>query len=197
MNQEVDVKEVEGSPEFENEVKKNKAVMLVAEVSEVPSIDRVIDVKRYNDVIKLFRVTAIVMRFINNINRSLHGNKVVYGKPITANELQISRAMWIKANQLKLKDTCEFNNVIKQLNIFEDEKGILRVKGRLNNANVPWETKAPIVLDKNHRLTYLLVLYYHLKVYHNGVKQTLNELRALYWFKPAIHDHFYVIKNDH
>ena len=85
--------------------------------------------------------------------------------------------------------------MVKQFDIFEDGVGVVRAKGRLQNANVPFETKAPIVLNKDHRLAYLLVMYCHHKVYHNGVKQTLNELRALYWFtrgrnfvKKILHD---------
>ena len=33
------------------------------------------------------------------------------------------------------------------------------------------------MLSRNHDLTNLLVLKCHEKVFHNGVKQTLNELR--------------------
>ena len=34
------------------------------------------------------------------------------------------------------------------------------------------------MLSRNHELNNLVVLRCHNKVYHNGVKQTLNELRA-------------------
>ena len=44
--------------------------------------------------------------------------------------------------------------MVKQFDIFEDGVGVVRAKGRLQNANVPFETKAPIVLNKDHRLAY-------------------------------------------
>ena len=37
------------------------------------------------------------------------------------------------------------------------------------------------MLSRNNNLAELLVLYYHLKVLHRGVKQTLTELRSKYW----------------
>ena len=50
---------------------------------EKNSIDSVIDINRYNDLLKLYRVTAYVLQFINNI-------KWVYeGKMVSA--LNISR----------------------------------------------------------------------------------------------------------
>ena len=41
--------------------------------------------------------------------------------------------------------------------------------------------KYPIYLDKNSSLTRLLILDFHDKVLHSGVKDTLNELRSAYW----------------
>ena len=51
----------------------------------------------------------------------------------------------------------------------------------MKNACLPEDTKAPIILSRNHRLAKLLVLYCHVKVYHRGVRQTLTEFRSIYW----------------
>ena len=39
----------------------------------------------------------------------------------------------------------------------------------------------PILLDKDHYLTRLIVTDAHVRVIHNGVKETLTELRSEYW----------------
>ena len=39
----------------------------------------------------------------------------------------------------------------------------------------------PILLLRDHPLTELLVLKAHARVFHNGVKETLTEVRAKYW----------------
>ena len=44
-----------------------------------------------------------------------------------------------------------------------------------------WHTIFPILLDKKHYLTTLVVMYAHQRVQHNGVKETLVEVRSKYW----------------
>ena len=45
----------------------------------------------------------------------------------------------------------------------------------------PLSAQTPILLDKNHPLTSLKVMDAHRHVMHNGVKETLTELRSSYW----------------
>ena len=47
--------------------------------------------------------------------------------------------------------------------------------------NIPFDTKAPIFIDRNHKLAEIIVYYCHLKVLHRGIKQTLSELRSVFW----------------
>jgi len=51
----------------------------------------------------------------------------------------------------------------------------------LTNATLPYSTKHPILLCKDHPLTALIVCKAHLRVMHDGVKETLTELRTQYW----------------
>jgi hypothetical protein len=49
------------------------------------------------------------------------------------------------------------------------------------NSNLPISAQTPILLDKNHHLTKLVVMDAHRHVMHNGVQETLAELRSSYW----------------
>ena len=60
-----------------------------------------------------------------------------------------------------------------QLNLFLDEKGLLRYGGRLQHADIPYATKYPLILPRNHTLTTLIMQDSHIRVCHNGVKETL------------------------
>ena len=51
----------------------------------------------------------------------------------------------------------------------------------MKNAKIPFDSKAPIMLGRNHKLTEILFLYSHYKVLHRGVKQTLTKFRQQYW----------------
>ena len=59
----------------------------------------------------------------------------------------------------------------------------IRLYSRLKNAKILFDNKAPIMLDRNHKLCLieLLILYLHHKVLHGGVKQTFNEFRQQDW----------------
>lgn len=69
----------------------------------------------------------------------------------------------------------------QQFGLFRDDSGIWRCGGRLSNAHLPFATKQPVFLDSHHHLTTLITIDAHDRVQHNGVGETLNELRAKYW----------------
>ena len=80
-----------------------------------------------------------------------------------------------------LKAARNFKQWTNQWNLFEDESCILRCRGRIANAELPYETKYPIIISKDHRLAELIVWDCHYKTMHRGTRQTLTELRANYW----------------
>ena len=67
------------------------------------------------------------------------------------------------------------------LGLFVDAKGIIRSRGRIAKANLPHEMKYPALLYSNHHVTELIVINCHVRVKHDGVKETLVELRTRYW----------------
>ena len=54
-------------------------------------------------------------------------------------------------------------------------------------ANLPEDVKHPIILYKAHHFTVLVVRECHTWVMHNGVKETLMELRSRYWVVQGRH----------
>ena len=51
----------------------------------------------------------------------------------------------------------------------------------VDNADVHYNTKHPILLLTHHHLTTSIARRAHERVLHNGVKETLNEIRVKYW----------------
>ncbi|XP_068151982.1 uncharacterized protein [Drosophila tropicalis] len=63
-----------------------------------------------------------------------------------------------------------------------DELGVLRIKGRIDRIEgVDMDTKRPIILPQKHRVTFLIVEYYHRKNYHLHNEIVVNEERQRYW----------------
>ena len=57
----------------------------------------------------------------------------------------------------------------------------MRCKGRLSNAELPYDTKYPIYIPKSSHLAKLIVIEAHDNVFHQKERATLTEVRSNYW----------------
>jgi len=92
--------------------------------------------------------------------------------------VQEAELLWMRSAQKTLSD---IKTLMKQFNLFKDDKGVWRCGGRLANTEIPYATKFPILLPKSHPIAALIVRQAHERVLHNGVKETLTEVRSKYW----------------
>eukprot|EP00794_Sanderia_malayensis_P007378 gene7378-biopygen5953 len=146
------------------------ATVVIATTEVKLGISCCMDPKRYNCGMKLFRVTAWVLRFINKIRRrSLEKHET-----LTVEEIKKAEEVWVKSVQQQHRPTAE---QINQLGLKEDRNGILRCFGRFQQQ----EDQQPIYVPKQHHLTSLLVIDSHRRVLHMGVATTLAELRSRFW----------------
>ena len=99
----------------------------------------------------------------------------IEGDILSACEINEAHTLWMKKMQRSLSEKREFKHWKLQSGLNRDEKYLWRCKGRLGKASIALMTKHPIMLDKNHHLTTLIILECHSKVMHNGVKETLTE----------------------
>lgn len=73
------------------------------------------------------------------------------------------------------------SNVLYSLNPMLVDS-VLRVGGRLANANLPYEAKHPAILPSQHHLTQLIISNCHAKeVGHLGTNATLNQVMKRFW----------------
>ena len=107
---------------------------------------------------RLLRVTAYIQRFAH----AAKGNPVDKSDlTLTAGEIQIALVYWIKVSQLPMSELAHFQQWSRQFELFLDESGIWR---RLGNADVPNVAKHPILLNRDHHLTTLIVRDCHERV---------------------------------
>ena len=63
-----------------------------------------------------------------------------------------------------------------------DSRGLIRVGGRLQRSELPYEARHPLLLPKNGPVTKLIIRHYHEDGDHQlGLEHTLAELRQRYW----------------
>ena len=148
-------------------------------------ISNLIRCEDFSSLHKLLRVTKLVSRFVRLLQQRLHteGDRV---NP-QPSDIDRARLLWVKQSQSKLQADPKFVAWQPQFDLFVDAAGLWRCGGRFQNSHLPTSTKSLILLDKNHHLTYLIVLDAHRRVMHNGVKETLAELRSSYWIVRGRH----------
>ncbi|XP_045462033.1 uncharacterized protein LOC123672092 [Harmonia axyridis] len=144
---------------------------------------------RFSTFSKLKRVVAYCLRFFHN--SKLTAEKRVVGV-LTIEELETASKVLIKLAQqqsfereivdLKAARTISSSSPLLRLNPFLDEKGIMRVGGRLQNAeNLSFNKKHPILLHNKHKLTEIILIEEHKRLLHCGPQQLLYSIREEFW----------------
>ena len=84
----------------------------------------------------------------------------------------------IKDLQRSLVKDTNYSQWVHQLQLYEDQEGIIRLKGRLSNSSLSFDTKHPILLPSQHHASLLIIDQAHKAVMHNGLRDTLSQLRT-------------------
>ena len=139
-------------------------------------VGTIIDCRKYNCLNKLLRVTALVLKFIDRLK-----GKLTVPSQLLSEYIVKSEKLWIREIQAQLTTNVKFKNWAREFGVSKDKKGIFRCGGRLDNAELTEMQKHPIMLDSKHHVTRLIVEQSHKRVSHNGIKETLTELRSRFW----------------
>ena len=99
---------------------------------------------------------------------------------ITAAEQTFPELFWIGQNQNQYSDA-RLKTLSKDLILIYDENNLIRCKGRLKHATLPYDTKTPYMLNSEYYLSELIVKNLHAKLKHISIKQTLTELKQKVW----------------
>ena len=156
-----------------------------------------IDEKRYSSLLRLLRVTAWVLRFINNLIK----RDAIRGM-LTVQELDRAKLLWeLYIQQKHYSDVIDrvkrgkSCNMKSQLNLRLDDNSLLRCHGRFQNADLTQGAKFPKLLPSKEHFTKLVIEYYHKKILHSGVSQTLAQIRHEYWIPQGRAQIKRVLKN--
>ena len=170
----------EDSPDIKAKLKGVKLTTLVATATpatDQPSIGKVIDRHWFICLTKLLRVTAYVLRFVARL-KGQHSDTV--DGTLSADDSHQAEMLWIQDAQHTAEVDPKFDSWRKQFGISKDSNEIWWCAGRLQNADVTYNQTHPMLLDKDHPFTRLVVKA-HSAVHHNGVKYTLTELQSKFW----------------
>ncbi|XP_062541341.1 uncharacterized protein LOC134209372 [Armigeres subalbatus] len=150
---------------------------------------------RFSDLAKLVRVVARCYRFFNNAK--LPRNDRIDG---TLNPEEGEHALKILVRQAQLDnfpmEVRHYSRIqgaqaatvlpmskspLKDLKLFMDQFGLLRLCGRLANMKTCFDTRFPILLPADHRLSWLIARSCHIRTLHGGPTLTLATIRQRFW----------------
>ena len=110
--------------------------------------------------------------------------------PLTSDELDKAKTKMIycvqrevyssEVNAFLRKKPIPKGSSLCKLDPFLDEQGLLRIKGRLEHADLTYESKHPVIIPKCH-LDKLLVSFQHIFLKHAGVSSIMFSLRSSFW----------------
>ena len=151
----------------------------------------VINPDQYSSFNLLIRKTAYIQRFPNNCNLK-KSKKPLNLNVLTAEERANAQKYWFRFVQmehysdeivrLKAKDSVKQDSKISQLSPYLDEEtSLIRMRGRIQNSQLPESQKHPIILPHQSSIVRKLVEYVHQQQMHAGVSRTLVAIRDQYW----------------
>ena len=153
------------------EKKKQTHTLATSQVAR-KGLGQLIKPERFSCLKKLLRVTALVIKFVRTNKETTRESTM---------DLEQARILWLREAQVKLQSDKRFKLWQRQLDLSLDENQLWRCGGRLSKSELDPAARAPIVLDREHHITKLLVQEAHNRVLHDGLKETLTELRTTYW----------------
>ena len=172
LSTETDDPPVECLSELKGNNKKTDTTLLINVDGEL------IRFERFGSLKRVTRAMAYVLRFVRRVRATTSSSTE---EELTTEELEAALIYLLRFAQENLPSSKKFEIWSKQFELFKDQDMLWRCGGRLENSALSEDTTHPILLDKGHHLTKLIIEDCHKRVGHGWVKATLTELRTRYW----------------
>lgn len=163
-------------------------------------------IDRHSELSSLLRVTTYVQRFIVNSRAKARQRRITKHpiqhhkvspcnrsaiKPASNVECRNALLYWVRNAQMvfyskeysaiRAGRQIAVNSTIVKLCPFVDSNRLLRVGGRLANANVPEDAKHQFIIPPHARISNLLIWNAHYATVHGGPQLMMPQLRHTFW----------------
>ena len=82
---------------------------------------------------------------------------------------------------LKTNSQANAQSKLKSLKSILDSKRIVNFGSRIASSRLSYNSKFPIIKPATHRLTQLIMNYYHRKIFQFALQALLNTIRKMFW----------------
>ena len=148
------------------------------------------DLNRFSKFNRLVRATAYSMKMVKAL-RLTKAERPTRGElyKLSMEDLQKARIEWYREVQKEFFSEeisdLETKGFVKRSSVLFThapfiQDGILRLRSRVQDPLCSFEENNPVILHAKHRFTYLLMVYYHERNLHGGVRTVINNLRQTF-----------------
>ena len=162
-------------------------VYLHVHAHDAPNDECLPTLQKFSNFFKVLRILAYVYRW--RINSKLEPEQRCLG-PISAQEWKAARVLLFRAAQAhhfakelrncKLNQPLSPSSTLSRFSPFLCSRGLLRVRGNLQNAPVPYNEKHPIILPGCSIFVKRLVEEAHILTLHGGIQLMTSHLYRSY-----------------
>lgn len=166
-----------------DEIPEAKVSVMATTDSSAPPLTPLCELaNRVSTWTRLLRIVIFVLRFVKKLPTKFDISHLEIAEFAIIKDLQ--RVYF--ANEIaKCKAGKQLPPAFRKLNAFVDENDILRVGGRLTNAEIAYDSRHPILLPRRDHIVNLIIEYHHRKNLHTGPQLLMSILRQKYWIMSA------------
>lgn len=178
------------TPEHEWPVYKTSFEPIDAEEVEYVQVhdttETVIDINRFSSWKRLLRTTAYMLRFCDAVRQKFKSGRELESEELANAECLLYRFAQTEFYSEEIRLLKSNKKLSKSSSLYKatprlDENQLLRVEGRIDKAIVPEDTKHPIILPRDSRITHLLIMDFHINYKHLNHESVVNEIRQRYY----------------
>ncbi|XP_058817006.1 uncharacterized protein LOC131680301 [Topomyia yanbarensis] len=150
---------------------------------------------RWSSYSRLLHVIGYCMRFVTNTRSKARTqpspSPIPVDQSLTVAELANAKTFLVRLaqqdgyaaeiKQLEKESAVPKQSHIRRMSPFFDPERVLRVGGRLNLAQLPYQAKHPALIPTNHPFTRLIAEHFHRKLLHGGGRLLLTTIREEFW----------------
>ncbi|GFS96704.1 hypothetical protein TNCV_4754111 [Trichonephila clavipes] len=152
--------------------------------------------EHYSSLTKIIRIFAYCQRFIKNCKKIASQGSSISSSHINTTLLTFSETKtaeetiirWVQGfyfqeeiRSIKKQISLPPKSPLRSLHPFIDEHGLVRVGGRLQNSQLRFNSKHPIILPSHHSISELLIKEQHIAHLHAGPPLLAHILRQSHW----------------